>query len=98
MSDYCIVCADPLEWTAYGRCGHKETCSKCVCRLRTVLKDPRCVYCQQQLTNVFVTRFAGDYTQQIPPEDFDHLDVGSMYVISISHCCFYKTIEAAGLD
>lgn len=34
----CCICADPLEWTAYGVCNHKETCSKCVARWRFVLK------------------------------------------------------------
>ena len=23
MKDYCIVCGQPLEWVAYGHCGHK---------------------------------------------------------------------------
>jgi E3 ubiquitin-protein ligase ZNF598 len=73
MSDHCIVCAESLQFTAYGRCGHKETCSKCVCRLRTVLKDPRCAYCQQQLDQVFVTHYSGDYTTVVQPDEFDNL-------------------------
>jgi len=77
MSDYCIVCAEPLTFTAYGPCGHKETCSKCVLRLRSVLKDERCAYCQQQSSAVFVTHFAGDFTQQVKPEDFDKLKVNA---------------------
>lgn len=46
MEDICIVCAEPLQFTAFAPCGHKDACSKCVSRLRSVLKDPRCVYCQ----------------------------------------------------
>ena len=46
MEDICIVCAEPLAYAAYAACGHKDACSKCVARLRSVLKDPRCVYCQ----------------------------------------------------
>lgn len=46
MEDICIVCAEPLQFTAYAGCGHKDACSKCVSRLRSVLKDQRCVYCQ----------------------------------------------------
>ena len=30
MDDSCAVCADALEWVAYGACGHKEVCSTCV--------------------------------------------------------------------
>lgn len=99
MEDICIVCAEPLAFTAFAPCGHKvggrvgplgtapaaaccvsvavphviapfmaacapggggeplsaappsaaapqDACSKCVSRLRSVLKDQRCVYCQ----------------------------------------------------
>jgi E3 ubiquitin-protein ligase ZNF598 len=49
-----------------------------VARLRSVIKDQRCVYCQQQLTSVYVTRFIGDYTQQVSAEAFDQLKVGLM--------------------
>ena len=75
QEDICIVCAEPLVWTAYGQCAHKDTCSRCVARLRSVLKDERCVYCQQNLPAVFVTRFMGDYTRVIPAGDFDGLQV-----------------------
>eukprot|EP00890_Picochlorum_soloecismus_P004624 jgi/Picsp_1/5162/NSC_02525-R1_protein len=74
MSDHCIVCADTLEFTAYGPCGHKDTCSKCVMRLRTVLNDDRCVYCQQPAQRVFVTRYAGDFTKILNSDEFLKLD------------------------
>ena len=74
-SEYCIVCAETLDFTAYGPCGHKDTCSRCVIRLRTVLKDDRCVYCQQPCNCVFVTRYAGDFTRSMSPEEFSRLDV-----------------------
>ncbi|KAL4858640.1 E3 ubiquitin-protein ligase hel2 [Chlorella vulgaris] len=61
------------SFTAYGPCGHKDACSKCVSRLRSVIKDPRCVYCQVPADSVFVTRFMGDYTASVPPEEFDAL-------------------------
>lgn len=91
--DYCIVCAEHLEFTAYGPCGHKDTCSKCVMRLRTVIKDDRCVYCQQPCSRVFVTRFAGDYTKSLSKDDFEHLDTAyecikeaQAYFDDASHC------------
>ncbi|KAK9820561.1 hypothetical protein WJX72_011657 [[Myrmecia] bisecta] len=77
MEDCCAVCAEPLEWTAYGPCGHKDACSKCVTRLRFVMGDKRCVICQQQHPAVFVTRFMGDYTKTLPPEEFDKLKARS---------------------
>lgn len=73
-SDFCIICADPLEFCAFGACGHKETCSKCVVRLRTVLKNTKCVVCQQPQPKVFVTRFAGDYTRSLGAAEFEHLE------------------------
>ena len=76
--DFCVVCAEPLEWVAYGNCGHRDACSKCVSRLRFVMKDTRCLICQQQDSPVVVTRSLGAYTPVIPPQDFDKLQVSSL--------------------
>ena len=81
--DFCVVCAEPLEWVAYGNCGHRDACSKCVSRLRFVMKDTRCLICQQQDSPVVVTRSLGAYTPVIPPQDFDKLQVSSFYL----SCC-----------
>lgn len=76
--DYCAVCAENLEWTAYAQCGHTETCSKCVARLRFVLNDTRCVICQQLDSAVVVTRYAGEYTNKLPASEFTTLKVNSL--------------------
>ena len=76
MEDICIVCAEPLQFAAYGGCGHKDACSKCVSRLRSVLKDPRCLYCQVPAEAVVVTRFMGAYTETVAPDEFETLPVG----------------------
>lgn len=73
--DFCVVCAEPLEWVAYAACGHKETCSKCVARLRVVLEDSRCVLCQQSGGAVVVTRYSGSYTATVPAAEFPSLQV-----------------------
>lgn len=73
--DICVVCADPLDWTGFGPCGHKEVCSRCVARLRFVLEDQRCVLCQQKNQVVYFTRFMGDYTARLMPDQFDDLKV-----------------------
>lgn len=77
MEDCCAVCAEPLEWVAYGKCGHKDACSKCVARLRFVLKDDRCVICQQSLQVVFVTKYLGSYTKTVSAAEIDELQVRS---------------------
>lgn len=69
------MCAEPLEWLAYGSCGHKDACSKCVARLRFVLQDKRCVICQQQSSVVVITRNMGSFTPVFQSADFDNLRV-----------------------
>ncbi len=66
-----------MDWTAYGPCGHKEACSKCVVRLRAVMDDKRCVICQQTLAAVLVTRFMGAFTATKPALYFETLKVPS---------------------
>lgn len=75
MEDCCVICAEPMQFTAYGPCGHKEACSKCVTRLRFVLKDKRCVICQQPHPAVFVTKYLGDYTLALPANAFEDFEV-----------------------
>ncbi|CAN8267830.1 unnamed protein product [Cochlearia groenlandica] len=65
MDDSCAVCADNLEWVAYGSCGHREVCSTCVVRLRFVIGDPRCCICKSESPFIFVTKALGDYTRTI---------------------------------
>lgn len=76
MDEYCAVCAEPIQFAGYGPCGHKEACSKCVVRLRVVLNDLRCVICQQEHDNVFITKYMGDFTQTLPAAAFSELPVG----------------------
>ncbi|KAJ0978689.1 hypothetical protein J5N97_014163 [Dioscorea zingiberensis] len=75
MDDSCAVCAEALEWTAYGPCGHREVCSTCVVRLRFVLDDRRCCICKTDNPFVFVTKAMGDYTRVIT--DFSMFPVGA---------------------
>lgn len=65
MDDACAVCAEPLEWVAYGACGHREVCSACVTRLRFVLRDQRCCLCMTHCPAVFATKEMGDRTKAI---------------------------------
>jgi len=73
--DCCIICADPMDWTGFGPCGHKEACSRCVARMRFVLGDKKCVICREENPQVYFTRFVGDYTVRISPEQFPELKV-----------------------
>ncbi|XP_045796812.1 uncharacterized protein LOC123891068 [Trifolium pratense] len=70
MDDCCAVCAEPLEWVAYGPCSHREVCSTCVARLRFICDDRRCCICKTECNLIFVTKALGDYTRVI---DFSSL-------------------------
>lgn len=74
--DLCLVCTDSLDYTGFGACGHKEACSRCVARLRFVMEDTRCMLCKQDNPAVFFTRYMGDYTHSLPPNEFNKLQVG----------------------
>lgn len=65
MDDSCAVCAESLEWVAYGACGHKDVCSTCVARLRFICDDRCCCICKTETDVVFVTKALGDYTKTI---------------------------------
>ncbi|GFZ07265.1 RING/U-box superfamily protein [Actinidia rufa] len=65
MDDTCAVCAETLEWAAYGQCRHHEVCSTCIARLRFVCDDHRCCICKSESNVVFVTKALGDYTRMI---------------------------------
>ncbi|GLT50573.1 hypothetical protein SLA2020_240510 [Shorea laevis] len=71
MDDSCAVCADSLEWVAYGGCGHREVCSTCVALLRFICEDRCCCICKTECEVVFVTKALGDYTKMI--NDFSAL-------------------------
>ncbi|TYI00251.1 hypothetical protein ES332_A11G120400v1 [Gossypium tomentosum] len=73
MDDSCVVCADNLEWVAYGACGHRDVCSTCVARLRFICKDLRCCICKTESNVIFVTKALGDYTRMI--NDFSVLPI-----------------------
>ncbi|KAK4559485.1 hypothetical protein RGQ29_008637 [Quercus rubra] len=84
MDDSCAVCADALEWVAYGACGHREVCSTCVARLRFICEDRRCCICKSESDVVFVTKALGDYTRlindfSILPSDVKEGKVGSYW-------------------
>ncbi|CAD6202451.1 unnamed protein product [Miscanthus lutarioriparius] len=65
MEDFCVVCADTLEWVAYGSCGHRDVCSTCVARLRFVMDDKKCCICKTVCPFVFVTKAMGEYTRVV---------------------------------
>ncbi|KAK8946927.1 hypothetical protein KSP39_PZI007092 [Platanthera zijinensis] len=63
MEDCCAVCAETLEWVAYGSCGHREVCSTCVVRLRFIIGDRHCCICKTDCATVFVTKALGSFTE-----------------------------------
>ncbi|RLN34012.1 hypothetical protein C2845_PM03G13330 [Panicum miliaceum] len=52
----CVVCTEPLEWVAIGRCGHRVVCRKCMVRIRFFYRNKRCCICKTHCSKVIVTR------------------------------------------
>ncbi|KAK8497595.1 hypothetical protein V6N12_037466 [Hibiscus sabdariffa] len=104
MDDSCAVCADNLEWVAYGACGHRDVCSTCVSRLRFICNDRRCCICKTESNVVFVTKALGDYTRMINdfsvlPSDAKEGRVGSYWFHEDTQAFFddvdhYRMIKA----
>ncbi|KAB1202664.1 hypothetical protein CJ030_MR8G012616 [Morella rubra] len=104
MDDSCAVCADVLEWVAYGPCGHREVCSTCVARLRFICDDRSCCICKTPSDVVFVTKALGDYTRMINdfsvlPSNLKEGRVGSYWYHEDTQAFFddvdhYKMIKA----
>ncbi|KAL8116955.1 hypothetical protein AgCh_023217 [Apium graveolens] len=104
MDDSCAVCAETLEWTAYGSCGHREVCSTCVARLRFVCDNQNCCICKSNLNSIFVTKALGEYTSVINdfsvfPSEPKEGKVGLYWYHEGTHAFFddidhYKTVKA----
>lgn len=104
MDDSCAVCAETLEWVAYGPCGHREVCSTCVVRLRFILNDRRCCICKAESDVVFITKALGDYTRMINdfavlPSELREGQVGSYWYHEDTQAFFddldhYKMVKA----
>ncbi|KAM0892796.1 hypothetical protein ACQ4PT_025515 [Festuca glaucescens] len=52
----CAVCMERLRWVAVGPCGHREVCSKCTVRIRSVDGNRLCCICRTPCPTVVVTR------------------------------------------
>ncbi|TYH43336.1 hypothetical protein ES332_D11G121500v1 [Gossypium tomentosum] len=100
MDDSCVVCADNLEWVAYGACGHRDVCSTCVARLRFICNDRLCCICKTESNVIFVTKALGDYTRMI--NDFSVLPtevrmIKAMCRLSCSVCDKIEEQSNAGI-
>jgi hypothetical protein len=52
----CVVCTEPLEWVAVGRCGHRVVCRKCMVRIRFFYRNKHCCICKTHCSKVIVTK------------------------------------------
>ncbi|KAL2508570.1 RING/U-box superfamily protein [Forsythia ovata] len=104
MDDTCAVCADILNWVAYGPCGHNEVCSTCVARCRFISHDRCCSICKTPSNIVFATKDLGQYTKRIGdfsvlPSDVEEGRVGNYWYHADTQAFFddldhYKMIKS----
>ncbi|KAL2941692.1 E3 ubiquitin-protein ligase hel2 [Bienertia sinuspersici] len=100
----CAVCAETLEWVAYGSCGHKDVCALCIARLRFICHDLHCCICKSFSSSVFITKALGSLTRvindfSILPADAKDGKVGSFWFHEDTQAYFddfdeYKIIKA----
>ncbi|CAN6168892.1 unnamed protein product [Urochloa humidicola] len=55
-SNLCIVCTEPSEWVAIGRCGHRVVCRKCTVRIRFFHRNKRCCICRARCSKVIIAK------------------------------------------
>ncbi|KAH9626011.1 hypothetical protein KSS87_020775 [Heliosperma pusillum] len=60
MEVTCVVCAEAVNWVAYGECGHLDVCAICIARLRFVCSNRHCCICKSLSPFVFVTKIQMD--------------------------------------
>uniref|UniRef100_A0A3N7EVA9 RING-type domain-containing protein n=1 Tax=Populus trichocarpa TaxID=3694 RepID=A0A3N7EVA9_POPTR len=92
MDDTCAVCADALEWVAYGPCLHKEVCSTCIIRLRFICNDFHCCICKSESNTIFVTKALGDCTRMI--SDFKGLGGVNGKEGKVGECWYHEGTKA----
>jgi hypothetical protein len=56
----CVVCTEPMEWVAIGRCGHRVVCPRCMLRIRFFYRNKRCCICRTYCLRVVVTKPGSD--------------------------------------
>nr|CAB3475063.1 unnamed protein product [Digitaria exilis] len=64
----CVVCTEPMEWVAVGRCGHRVMCSQCMVRIRFFHQNKRCCICRTRCPKVIVTRWPAGAAVGNPPQ------------------------------
>ncbi|EKX54529.1 hypothetical protein GUITHDRAFT_41810, partial [Guillardia theta CCMP2712] len=65
----CMCCCEPMETVALSLCGHHSVCGLCSYRLRVLLNQTQCIFCQQISESVFIAD-----SRDFPPQGpMDHV-------------------------
>ncbi len=51
----CLVCMDPIQVFAVGKCNHRNICARCNLKQRIFFKDVACLMCKAQLPTMIYT-------------------------------------------
>lgn len=65
-TEYCLLCADPIQFYAIGECNHLGICSRCSMKMRMIMKDRNCPMCKAPLERVIVSS---------EPREFDSFEL-----------------------
>lgn len=69
------MCAEPLQFCAFGPCHHQDVCSACVARMRLVQKNMGCAICRKPCPQVFVTRYLDSHTRRVTDTAWEEMQV-----------------------
>ena len=66
----CILCWNPVQYFAMGKCNHKNVCHKCSLRIRLIMKDKKCSICKTELLEIVVSSDMSITWDQVAEKDF----------------------------
>lgn len=50
----CLICCERVNFMTIGECNHKVVCLKCCIKMRSISKNTKCIYCNEELSRVAV--------------------------------------------
>eukprot|EP01125_Pyxidicula_operculata_P001310 TRINITY_DN11205_c0_g1_i1.p1 TRINITY_DN11205_c0_g1~~TRINITY_DN11205_c0_g1_i1.p1 ORF type:complete len:659 (-),score=173.58 TRINITY_DN11205_c0_g1_i1:62-2038(-) len=70
----CLTCCEPINYFSIGQCNHKEICSVCSIRMRTLYNDLTCPVCKETLEEVVYTKESNTKFQEFDKSKLDKDD------------------------
>lgn len=76
----CLICCEEKEIMAVGECEHPYVCLTCTYKLRSLNKNMKCIYCNQELTKIIAISEANQTFEDLNRKGPIHFSHGINYV------------------